>query len=417
LLRPQEGKLSSAATNPPHNIALNKPAIQISTSEWSRHFMRERDAATAVSGKIEGNEFFHTGAAIAPWWQVDLGDFFWINGLECFLRKDIPRTYNHTVVRSIDGVHWENLGALRAAPHQTTIDPDWHIKLENERLARYVRVYERSYGYLYFRQLRVFGRMPSPDRLPEIVGAEALHIADRFKVPDGRLGRMIPVWPFMVFADTRAYEPDIVDSLETGSYERSERELTARLLSPGNRVIEIGTAAGIVAMTAAMIVGAENVRSFEANAEIAADAKANFLRNELEEITLKVGALRNRHAIGLNGTSELDFFIHKSFWASTVDAARYEHGVVRSIKVPVFCLEDEIADHGADVIISDIEGAEFELFEEADLAAINLLIMEVHFFRGAEAVSRFMTKMIYKGFDLNTRWSSGEIMVFSRRHS
>jgi len=41
-------------------------------------------------------------------------------------------------------------------------------------------------------------------------------------------------------------------------------------------------------------------------------------------------------------------------------------------RVPVFCLEDEIEAHRANVLICDIEGGEVDLRMQSDLAGIHL---------------------------------------------
>ena len=65
-----------------------------------------------------------------------------------------------------------------------------------------------------------------------------------------------------------AYRQDIPkhvsQMLVRGDYEMPERRAVSQLLRKGDRVLEIGSCVGVVALTAAKIVGAENVLDLRA---------------------------------------------------------------------------------------------------------------------------------------------------------
>jgi hypothetical protein len=61
--------------NPMENLALNRPALQSSTSAWSVSARAEIDASVANNGDTLSNRYFHTGREHGPWWQVDLEGF------------------------------------------------------------------------------------------------------------------------------------------------------------------------------------------------------------------------------------------------------------------------------------------------------------------------------------------------------
>src|SRR5262249_50623231 len=146
---------------------------------------------------------------------------------------------------------------------------------------------------------------------------------------------------FTIFVDYDNYAPEIIATLESGWYEERERRVAKEILERGDTVIEAGTALGLVAMTAASIVGATNVLTFDANPEIVADAQRNFHRNGLGEIKARWGVLKNRQLI--YGESEtVDFYIAEQFWASRLHASEHDEGILKKVRVPVFCLEDEI---------------------------------------------------------------------------
>ncbi len=108
-----------------------------------------------------------------------------------------------------------------------------------------------------------------------------------------RQGHVAQIGGFDIFvADD--YGPSVREALNSGQYEARERALVTHFLRPGDRVIELGTAVGVVAMTAAAIIGAPHLLTFEANPYILADARENFARNKLPEIASHHAVLASR---------------------------------------------------------------------------------------------------------------------------
>lgn len=70
------------------NLALNKPALQSSVSEWSRERTPAQDAAGAVNGEVGLIYNFHTALEDEPWWRVDLGAMHNITEIWVFNRMD-----------------------------------------------------------------------------------------------------------------------------------------------------------------------------------------------------------------------------------------------------------------------------------------------------------------------------------------
>ncbi|WP_206682548.1 galactose-binding domain-containing protein, partial [Croceivirga lutea] len=81
------GELSTDTTTD-NNLALNKPAVQSTSSPvWPG------SAALAVDGNASGNYYTqnsvtHTSREANPWWRVDLGDTYDISNIEVFNRTD-----------------------------------------------------------------------------------------------------------------------------------------------------------------------------------------------------------------------------------------------------------------------------------------------------------------------------------------
>ncbi len=213
--------------------------------------------------------------------------------------------------------------------------------------------------------------------------------------PPGRPGRVIEIGGFAVFLDD-SYDQEIAGALARGEYEGAERYLVSRLVKPGDRVIDLGTGIGLVAMTAARIAGADSVTTFEADPEIARNARDNFRRNGLDGIRGQIGVLRHRQAI-TDPNATASFHVDKAFWGSRLSASPEDDHIVRSAQVPVFCLENAIEEYRATVLICDIEGAEVELLSHADLSGIRLIVVETHSSLAGEAATHEMVRLLIDG--------------------
>ncbi|QPC91651.1 FkbM family methyltransferase [Mesorhizobium sp. INR15] len=394
------------------NLALNKPATQSSISEWSFGRRPEEDAKGGNNGNISTEMGFHTKREQDPWWQVDLGDEFLVYKVILYNRQHQAHRLRHfSLLRSLDGQHWSVFYRKIDSAIFGDSDPRPYVAdISGDHPARFVRVQLDGYECLHFSECQVFGVPLDQATREKITKNEGLATA----IPKGRDGYLTNVGGFSVFVDTRDYIPTIITALDNNSYERRERHLTAELLHPSDRVIEAGTAIGIVAMTAALIVGAENVLTFDANPDIIEHARQNFDRNGLSKILSRNGVLKNRRKIA--GSDEtVDFYIDKAFWASRLDASLTTPGIVKTVQIPIYCLEDAICTHAANVLICDIEGGETELLMEADLTAIRLIIMETHYAVSGETVTdAMMRKLVLEGFSFHLGHSGDNFVVLRR---
>ena len=225
-----------------------------------------------------------------------------------------------------------------------------------------------------------------------------------------RAGEIVDIGGFSAWV-AEDYGPKVKAALLGGSYEDHERELVAKFLLPVDRVLELGTGVGIVAMTAARIVGPSGVVTYDANPEIVADAQANFARNGLEGIDARVGLMANRRRYA-PGVAQ--FGVAAEFWASRRPDQR-EDGFERVIEAPTVCLEDEIAAHRANVLISDIEGGEVALLSGADLSALRLIVLETHYWaQGEVATDAMVRELILSGFAIHLEASAFGVLALRR---
>ena len=406
------------------NLALNKPATQSSLSPWSTFPTVEEEARGANNGAIDGETGVATGREASPWWQVDLGSLCVVREVRLFHRRDDTSGLRQfSILASLDGARWSVL--FRKTDHAALneLGRDPHVvPLPEDSVGRFLRIRLDGTDVLCFRECQVFGQAADAAAIPSLEARFDAGIREQEEnrrhresvLRDGRRGHVVHVEGNAIFVDADRYSPLLVRYLNDDDYETRERALVRDLLRSDDRVLEIGTAIGVVAMTAARIAGPANVVTFEANPEIAADARRNFSHNDLGSIRSHVGVLQNRARFATSPAAR-DFFISRDFWASRLFAGADDTDIIETIRVPTICLEDEIARHRATVIICDIEGGEVELFTDADLSGIRLLIIEVHHWAvGQEATDAMIRSLVLRGFNVDLYYSGGGMAVLRR---
>jgi FkbM family methyltransferase len=295
-----------------------------------------------------------------------------------------------------------------------TDDLPYVAEISGDQLARYVRIRLDGLESLHFSECQVFGEPVGAEARQRLIEDAARVEQERLELLPGRNGKLIEFDGFIIFVDCDNYAPEIIATLESGRYEARERWLAKEILEPTDRVIEAGTAVGLVAMTAASIVGAANVLTFDANPEIVADAQRNFHRNGLGEIRSRWGVLKNRQSIH-SEKETVDFYIAKHFWASRLRASEHDESILKKVQVPVFCLEDEIEAHRANVLICDIEGGEVDLLMQSDLAGIRKIIIETHYgWAGERQTDEMIRKFICEGFSIHLGLSGEQVITLRR---
>jgi FkbM family methyltransferase len=409
------------------NLALGKPATQSSVSQWSSAQTPESDAGVATNGDTASPLFFHTADENEPWWQVDLADEFVIQELRIFNRqgKNADRLQRFTILVSLNGVtdSWLPIYCKNDSEIFGTSDTlPFQIKLATPSLARFVRIRKDDGGFLHFRECEVFGYRPEAEDLVllrEQMEQTRKHLTGKqaaidSELADGRTGLIMNIDSHTIFIDTEKYSPALVDSLKSGAYEASERHLVGKILRSTDRVLELGTAVGVVTMMAARIVGPRCVMTYDANPAMIADARRNFAANGMGEISAHVGVLRNR-GNWLDDETEVDFFVSHDFWASRLHATRHDPDIASVIKVPLVCLESKIAEHQANVLICDIEGAEADLLVGADLQSIRSILMEIHYgVAGRRSIDDMIRFLILQGFSVDLSSSAHSIVLLDR---
>lgn len=199
-----------------------------------------------------------------------------------------------------------------------------------------------------------------------------------------------------------------VRGILNGTYERDERRIVRRMIQPGDRVLEIGGAIGLISMLTARIVGIEKLVVYEANPVILAEAKRNYARNGLEQIDVRHAAVVGRDS----PEDEIEFFVHRNFWSSSL---LEKEGAVEKVRVPAARLDRLVEQHRPNVLVMDVEGAEHAILVGADLSAFDKICVEVHTrYIGAAKANELLRSVLDQGFLLDLEQSASETLYFFR---
>ena len=161
--------------------------------------------------------------------------------------------------------------------------------------------------------------------------------------------------------------PFQVHKLISGRHTREERSLILHRLLPDDTVMELGGGIGMLAIACARKIGGDRVHSYEANPFLESLIRDNYALNAVQP-NLKLCMLGRER--GYCTFHIAPHFSRSSIFKADRDSIPHE--------VSVEPLNEEIARIKPTVLIFDVQGAEAELLEFADLSAIRLLLVEMH---------------------------------------
>ncbi|MGH9163190.1 MAG: FkbM family methyltransferase [Vicinamibacteraceae bacterium] len=207
--------------------------------------------------------------------------------------------------------------------------------------------------------------------------------------------------------DPAVLSPAIVDSLYRGGYEAAEVDIIRRTLTPEDRVLEIGGGIGFVAIVAARTVRRPDaVLIVEANPRIVPLMRRNFRLNGVWPTVRNV-------VLGQDGRTEVSFYLHRDFWASSLTAC----DDARETMVPQQDVRSVLAEFRPTYVIVDIEGGEIDLFNNLELVGVEKLCLEIHPTRtGRAAVDELFASLARQQF-VREGTSRREDVLFFRRHA
>lgn len=179
------------------------------------------------------------------------------------------------------------------------------------------------------------------------------------------MGLRIPHSPFLT--ETR------IRRLEEGRYEGQEIQGALALVQPGDRVLDLGAGLGVVGAMTALHAAPDAVLSYEANPDLVPAIESLHRLNGLAD------RIELRNAVlwaGPDRPETVTFYRHGSFLGSSLTPNAPERA--RPVAVATEPFEAVRAAFRPTVLIADIEGAEAELLEHADLSGIRAVVIEFH---------------------------------------
>ncbi|WP_371168286.1 FkbM family methyltransferase [Aliiroseovarius sp. 2305UL8-7] len=198
--------------------------------------------------------------------------------------------------------------------------------------------------------------------------------------------------------------------LAVGEYEIKELTGVKRHLKPGDRVLELGGGAGYLAVQAAIIAGAANVTTVEANPQMVRVIGKNLTLNDVEGVRVMHGAVVpddfKDDAIG--------FDVKPVFWASSIANGKAADDTKR-VDVPALRLGALLEDVQPNLVVMDVEGAEVSLARQHWPDFVQTIIMETHPQQYPPATIRdIFDGMSAAGFAYMPWGSRGNVVVFQR---
>lgn len=199
----------------------------------------------------------------------------------------------------------------------------------------------------------------------------------------------------------------IRQKLKSGKYEGHEARAAQLVIDYGDRVLDLGAGVGYVATMCAMLAGAENVVTVEANPDLLDVIRANLDANDCAETTLIHAA-----AVG-HGTPDGTIALQqaRAFWASSVSSEQSAH----TITVPAMIVADLLAKYRPSVVMMDVEGAEATMFDTPWPAHVRVVMLELHQNRYPDTViGKIFDTMSASGLIYSPDLSRGAIVGFCR---
>ena len=201
--------------------------------------------------------------------------------------------------------------------------------------------------------------------------------------------------------------PRIERQMRLGNYEAGECEAAAKFVRRSDRVLELGGGIGLISSIVAKIDGVEKVVSVEAHPGLLDVIRETQRLNDVENAELRHGVVAEKDG------QDVMFYLRPDFWGSSMepDSRPYSEAVA----VRGYGLDSLIREVKPDIVISDIEGGELELFEHSDLEGVRTVIIELHpRVYGRKGQERILKAFTDRGFIIDQDHIPGTVWVLHR---
>ena len=159
----------------------------------------------------------------------------------------------------------------------------------------------------------------------------------------------------------------VEQAISRGGYERDELRLIGMVLSPSDVVLEVGAGLGVVSAYCAKRLGSSRVFAFEANPDLEPCIRETYALNSVEP-TLEMCAIR---------ATAGRVTLYRSEHLFSGSLIQHNSRAV-PIEVPGKALSYVVEKIRPTLLIVDVEGAESELFDGAQLPGVTKMVLELH---------------------------------------
>jgi FkbM family methyltransferase len=203
----------------------------------------------------------------------------------------------------------------------------------------------------------------------------------------------------------RHMSPQLERAISRGGYERDQLRLIGLVLSPRDVVLEVGAGLGVISAFCAKRIGSERVFACEANPDLEPRIRETYALNDVKP-TLEMCAV---------SATAGRVIIHRSKRVPT-SSMRQETDGARSLEVPgkaIGYLVDKV--RPTLLIIDNIDGAEAELFDQAQLDGVTKIVLGLRERTlGEVKARRVRAALTALGFHEDPRFSSRDHLVWCR---
>lgn len=197
------------------------------------------------------------------------------------------------------------------------------------------------------------------------------------------------------------FSENVANSVRSGQYESYEAAELDALIQPGEVILEIGAGCGFLSTYCAKNQHTKAVYCVEANPRL---IDVICLTHRLNNVAVTVF-----HEVLGAEDGETDFYVHEDFWASGTHSF-----LGKPIKVPATRFQKRLDEIRPSMLIVDIEGGEYSLFDDVDLSGVQKIMMELHQPTiGRRGLKRVFDVLSMQDFHYETWHSTRSIVTFS----
>jgi FkbM family methyltransferase len=208
--------------------------------------------------------------------------------------------------------------------------------------------------------------------------------------------------------DPAVITPAIRAAILEGRFEAPEARQIPQIVEPGDRVLELGAGIGFISTLLSRERRVASVVAVEANPYLIDYMARLHASNRVRKVR-RLNAVLTCDA----GAESATFYLREDFWMGSLMAGPNPY--VGTVEVPTRNLDELLRVEAISLIVCDVEGAEAFLFDNADLAGVDRIFLEVHdHITGLSGVSRVFETFAAKGFAYDPRHSNGSVVLFRR---